>query len=107
MIHARSIETTSATPLTIAAHAPARTNRDIPSEGRASEGIFVLCCCACCVVVMFLLLLYARPAEMGSIGCVSQEALWRLLPVFSSSVWSASLVSLHKRGYLRPPSFPT
>src|SRR5215207_4584754 len=51
--HSRSNETTSARPLAIAAHAPARMNRESPSEGRTSEGTFVL---SCCVVINFLLL---------------------------------------------------
>src|SRR5829696_9240754 len=38
MSHARSIETTIARPLTIAAQAPARTNRVSPSDDSASEG---------------------------------------------------------------------
>src|SRR5215213_10976656 len=53
MSHARSIETTSATPLTIAAQAPARTNRESPSEGRAFEVISTPCCCVCCVVILY------------------------------------------------------
>src|SRR5829696_1612730 len=50
--HSRSNEVASARPLTIAAHAPARTNRESPSEGRASEGTSILCCW---VLIYFLL----------------------------------------------------
>src|SRR5215217_6874641 len=45
-------ETTSASPLTIAAQAPIRTNRESPSESRAWDGTFIPCCCVCCVVIL-------------------------------------------------------
>src|SRR5215203_2955168 len=50
--HSTSNEVASARPLTIAAQAPALTNRESPSEGRASEGALIICCW----VVIFLLL---------------------------------------------------
>src|SRR5215203_2231900 len=50
--HSTSNEAARARPLTIAAQAPALTNRKSPSEGRASEETFILCCW----VVMLLLL---------------------------------------------------
>src|SRR5215213_7746154 len=53
--HSTSNETASATPLAIAAHAPALTNRESPSEGSASEGTSIPCCCACCVVVVIII----------------------------------------------------
>jgi hypothetical protein len=45
-----SNETAIVNPLTIAAHAPARTNRDNPSEDGASEETFIVCCC---VVIIY------------------------------------------------------
>src|SRR5215207_1465228 len=54
--HSSSNEATSARPLAIAAQAPARINRESPSEGRASEGTFIFCCC---VVIILLLLAFS------------------------------------------------
>src|SRR5215207_229929 len=66
--HSRSNEATSARPLAIAAHAPARMNRESPSEGRASEGAFIL---SCCVVIFFLLAVSVAVAF-----CVLAIASW-------------------------------
>src|SRR5919112_4582892 len=95
-----SNETTNASPLTIAAHAPARTNLDIPSEGSASEEVSLLCCCVCCVVVItysfsFLWLLRVR------LGC-------NLVVV--SPFWSPVSAASSKAGWRRvrvthPPPF--
>src|SRR5215211_6513166 len=51
--HSTSNEAARAGPLTIAAQAPARINRESPSEGSASEESFIL---SCCEVIFFWLL---------------------------------------------------
>src|SRR5829696_8329058 len=53
--HSRSKEAASATPLAIAAHAPARTKRESPSEALLSDGDFILCCCSVVIIYSFTL----------------------------------------------------
>src|ERR671917_335017 len=95
-----SIDVTIARPLTIAAHAPVRTNRDSPSMGSTSEETSLLCCCVCCVVVItysfsFLWLL-----------CAS----WLSRQLFISPFWSPVSAASSKVGWRRvraahpPPS---
>src|SRR5215210_7357694 len=62
-----SSEAINAPPLTIAAHAPARTNRESPSEDSASGETGILCCCVCCVVI-----LYSFSLSLAS-GCLSRQ----------------------------------